>query len=103
MHAFKHAGCAPPITYNFGQEIPLETALPGDILQFKSCVFVFPNGSKQMAGFPDHTAVVVGPAQNGLRIPVLEQNPKPVSSGIYEFSGLKSGTVKLYRALPPSS
>lgn len=100
-HAYEHAGCSLPIGKNFGQVIQLEQVRPGDVLQFESCVFEFPDGSKQYAGMPDHTAVVTN-AANGLCIPVLEQNPKPVSPGVYDFSGLKSGTVIAFRPIPPS-
>ena len=98
--SFESAGCAPPISKNFGQEIPLSEAAPGDVLQMESCVFEYPDGRKAMAGFPDHTAVVCDYPRGNV-IPVLEQNPKPVSYGSYDFTGLKSGSFKLYRALPP--
>ena len=97
--ALESAGCAPAISFNFGQEVVLKNAEPGDILHFKNALFQFPNGTTENAGSPDHIAVCVG-TMHGSLIPVFEQNPKPCSPGSYDFSCLKSGSVTVYRPIP---
>ena len=72
--------------------------MPGDILQFKSCVFHFPGGTKT-AGSPDHTAIVKA-RLNGNNFEVYEQNPNPVAIGSYDLDKVSSGEWKGYRPIP---
>ena len=72
--------------------------MPGDVLQFKSCVFHFPGGSKT-AGSPDHTAIVKNRI-SGNNFEVYEQNPNPVSVGSYDLDNVSSGEWKGYRSIP---
>ena len=123
--AVKHAGGDPALGTNFGQEVSPAMARPGDVLQFASCRFELPFGGQMSAGFPDHTGTRSGtprhaeltpprcpranaavvtdwPSPEG-DIPVLEQNPLPVHDGSYNLRYLTSGTVKVYRVLPPAA
>ena len=85
---------------NFGQEIPFDTVQPGDIVQFKTCVFKMPDGSVKTAGMPDHTAVVTAAFGRDGEIQVIEQNPKPVGLGSYNPRYLTNGTFKAWRVVP---
>ena len=97
--ALEYADCAPPIGYNFGQQIELKDVKPGDVMQFKSCVFESPGSGKHFAGNPNHTAIVAGQVA-GSMVPVFEQNPKPCSLSTYDLSTLTSGQITYFRPLP---
>lgn len=93
------SGVSHALGYTFGQAVSVSEAMPGDIIQLRDCKFVLPNGGRQTAGMPDHTAVVTcktGPTS----MQVLEQNPNPVSKGSYDFNTMVSGTFKIYRVYP---
>lgn len=74
----------------------------GDVLQFKSCFFKYPQ-STQTYGSPDHTAVVVAVEGSDpvlKKLTVLQQNvngDKTVQKGELDLSKLKGGDVKVYR------
>lgn len=97
--AVKAAGARQPIMYNFGAEIPLRSALPGDILQFESALFVRANGWTRM-GYPNHTAIVY--TVEGDRITLLNQNvngSRVVQISVINLGELQSGSITAYRAI----
>ncbi|CAK9441066.1 uncharacterized protein LODBEIA_P49350 [Lodderomyces beijingensis] len=86
---------------NGNASAPLDDVRRGDILQFRECKFVSPNGVTQTVGMPDHTSVVVD-SYNGT-LTVLEQNVngvRKVVQGSYVLASLKSGQVTVFRAMP---
>jgi len=74
----------------------------GDILQFKSCIFVDKQaGSTKTVGAPDHTAVVLD--NLGDKIIVAEQNvnnTRFVVKGEYCLKDLTTGETYVYRPVP---
>ncbi|EKD11812.1 GMP synthase [Drepanopeziza brunnea f. sp. 'multigermtubi' MB_m1] len=73
----------------------------GDIIQILSARFESPNGSFQVAGQPDHTAVITGVEPNGV-LRVVQQNTggvKRVVTGNYNMSELTTGEVRIFRAV----
>lgn len=74
----------------------------GDIAQFLSCHFKKKNGlGESWAGAPDHTAVITGVESNGV-LRVVEANAggvKTVQTGMYDFSELAAGEVRIFRAV----
>ena len=74
----------------------------GDILQFKSCIFVDKQaGSTKTVGAPDHTAVVLD--NLGDKITVAEQNvnnTRFVVKGEYCLKDLTIGETYVYRPVP---
>jgi hypothetical protein len=109
----------PDAAYQWGQAIPLDKALPGDILQFsdyemetsktKTTSLSFPDGasleyeetSTQSVTRPHHTAIVALSPDRGT-VAVLEQNvergrrvkEKTVGSATLAYRGQPSKTVK---------
>ncbi|KAI5855195.1 hypothetical protein BZA05DRAFT_390801 [Tricharina praecox] len=79
----------------------------GDILQFLSAKWVYPDGGWTTAGAPDHTAVVTDAWKEGETwvCEVLEQNVggvKIVQTGKYRLgsgSGMCQGGVRVFRAV----
>lgn len=73
----------------------------GDIIQLREAHFVHPNGGWQVAGVPDHTAVVTGVESNGVLM-VVQQNVgkvKKVQIGTYDMAEMTKGAVVIYRAV----
>ena len=74
----------------------------GDILQFKSCIFVDSTlGQTKTVGMPDHTSVVL--SNDGNSIVVAEQNVnnvKTVVHGTYTLRHMTKGEVTAYRPMP---
>lgn len=96
--AMKAAGAQPPNGYTFGDEIPLRSIRPGDILQFTTARFDEP-GYYAIMGTPNHTAVVYSIA--GDRVFMLHQNfngKRTVSTFDFSLSSLTSGRLQAYRA-----
>lgn len=77
----------------------------GDVAQFLSCHFKKKNGlGESWAGVPDHTAVITGIEGGGI-LRVVESNAgglKTVKEGIYNFSELVYGEVRIFRAVGES-
>jgi hypothetical protein len=97
--ALKAANAKPPDMYVFGRELDLkETALPGDVIQFTSVRLEGPNWWMEL-GTPNHTAVIQKVESKTVYF-ILGQNPGPVALKRIDFRYLKSGTYKIYRALP---
>ena len=107
--ALEHAGAHFPVAYIFGSKIGfgqvgahtvLESASPGDIIQFDAGIFEFQGGAAQ-AGAPVHTAIVKSIDGNALE--VYEQN-MPVGGAVREhvhnMSDMVSGGYFIYRAYP---
>jgi hypothetical protein len=97
--ALLYAGAKPAVGYVFGEKISLDSAQPGDILQFESAVFVGPTYWMQM-GFPHHTAIV--DAVQGSQFVILQQNfngIRRVQMSPLNMADLRSGTVTAYRAV----
>lgn len=72
----------------------------GDILQFKSCVFKYPN-SMVSYGAPDHTAVVLE-NRDGQVLEIIHQNVngvKLVQKGEVDLSGFNDGEIKVFRPM----
>lgn len=94
--ALKAAGAQPPRGYVFGQELPLEEARPGDILQFSTARFETPRQYK-LLGTPRHTAIVYSVA--GKKTFILHQNfgSRKVTTLDLDFANMVSGAVKVYR------
>ena len=86
------------LSYNFGQRIDFRSVEPGDVAQFTSCRFEYPNGSVSTAGEPNHTAIVVEKTSNS-SFSVFEQNPSPVRLGSYDLSRKTRGEIVFYRPL----
>ncbi|CAH2350473.1 altered inheritance of mitochondria protein 3 [[Candida] railenensis] len=74
----------------------------GDILQFKSCIFVDAAlGQTKTVGMPDHTSVVL--SNDGNSILVAEQNVnnvRTVVQGTYNLRHMTKGQVTAYRPMP---
>ncbi|VEU20843.1 DEKNAAC101776 [Brettanomyces naardenensis] len=69
----------------------------GDILQFKSCFFTYPNKSLTF-GSPDHTAVVLDVRDSQLVIIQQNQNGrKVVSTGEIDLDNMAGGELKVFR------
>jgi hypothetical protein len=70
--------------------VPIEQAAPGDIAQFK--------GWRQAYKYAwnPHTAVVTECFKN-CKLPTYEQNPNPVTKGVYIPAQRTSGSVTIYR------
>lgn len=103
--AAKAAGAQPPRLHNYGQEIPLADARPGDVMFFRTARFEGsrPDGGTYWAtaGNPTHTAVVRSVA--GSAVGVYEQNVggvKIVKHGSYKMADKVSGEVSFWRVLP---
>lgn len=97
--ALKSAHAAPVAGYNFGAEIEIDQAMPGDILQFTAARFEMGNSWK-VVGRPNHTAIVH--SKLGLKkLKVLEQNPGPVGYSEYDFACMTEGSVQIYRPIAP--
>ena len=97
--ALKAAGARRPNGYVFGNEIPLDHAVPGDIIQFESARFVGPNYWIQM-GVPNHTAILY--VVNGTKMLLLNQNvngSRLVQFSMVDMAELQTGTVTVYRAV----
>ncbi len=93
------AGAQPPEVYDFGEEIPLDKALPGDILQFYSAKFVDGN-SYLIMGAPNHTGVLSN--ISGTRWTMLNQNvngDRRVQPTTFNIGQLTEGTITVYRAV----
>jgi hypothetical protein len=93
------AGAQPPEVYDFGDEIPLDKALPGDILQFYSAKFVDGN-SYLIMGAPNHTGVLSN--ISGSRWTMLNQNvngDRRVQPTTFNIEQLTEGTITVYRAV----
>jgi hypothetical protein len=93
------AGAKPPEVYDFGDEIPLDEALPGDILQFYSAKFVDGN-SYMIMGAPNHTGVLSN--ISGTRWTMLNQNvngDRRVQPTTFNVQQLTEGTITVYRAI----
>ena len=95
--ALKYAGAQPPREYVFGDEVKLDQAKPGDILQFTS-VRLENERMYVLLGTPNHTAVVY--SHTGTRFFILHQNfgNRNVSLLDIDFAQMKQGEVKVYRA-----
>jgi hypothetical protein len=109
VEALQKAGAKGAGYYVYGRELRKgEPWLPGDVLQFTSCVFVEDVGGRTMTtrvGAPRHTSVVYAPSSSGL-IKVLHQNvggDKRVQEQVMNFNAMVSGTIKVYRPQPPDS
>ncbi len=111
-HALRQAGArssttrGPKDDYDWGQEIPIIAAVPGDILQFRDHVVMstttvtttWANGTITAlpdavpANRPHHTAIVVGVAPGVLTI--LEQHVKPGGDHVQQHAlPIRSGTT----------
>lgn len=93
------AGAKPPEVYDFGDEISLDKALPGDILQFYSAKFVDGN-SYMIMGAPNHTGVLSN--ISGTRWTMLNQNvngDRRVQPTTFNIEQLTEGTITVYRAI----
>ncbi len=98
--AMKAAGAQPPDGYTFGDEIPLRSIRPGDILQFTTARFDEP-GYYAVMGAPNHTAIVYSAA--GDRVFMLHQNfngKRTVSTFDFNLASLSSGRIQAYRPRP---
>ena len=98
--ALLYAGAKPAQGYVFGKTVALESALPGDVVQFYSAVFGGPYYFTFL-GLPHHTAVV--DAVQGTKFTLLHQNlnhVRLVKMTVIDMSELRSGTVTVYRAVP---
>ncbi|HEY9783847.1 MAG TPA: hypothetical protein V6D17_00505 [Candidatus Obscuribacterales bacterium] len=91
---------------NFGRPLTADEAcLPGDIIQFRSCVFRVEQGTRTetiYVGSPDHTAIIVVPEQNG-RMILAQQNTngnKTVILTSLNFNTMIKGKYQIYRPLP---
>jgi hypothetical protein len=97
--ALKSANSKPPDQYVFGRELdPKEAVLPGDIIQFTSVRLQSPNWWVEL-GTPHHTAVIQKVESKTVYV-ILGQNPGPVAAKRIDLQFLRSGTIKIYRALP---
>lgn len=98
--AMRAAGAQPPDGYTFGDEIPLRSMRPGDILQFTTARFDEP-GYYAIMGAPNHTAVVYSTA--GDRVFMLHQNfngKRTVSTFDFNLASLSSGRIQAFRPRP---
>lgn len=95
--AMKAAGAQPPDGYTFGDEIPLRSIKPGDVLQFTTARFDEP-GFYAIMGAPNHTAIVY--SGTGDRVFILQQNfngNRTVSTFDINLANLTSGRVQAFR------
>jgi len=100
--ALIYAGARPANGYVFGATIPMADIASGDILQFESAVFVGTTYWMRL-GLPHHTAIVYD--VQGTNVTVLHQNYndlRVVQKTLINFADMKSGTVTVYRAVPPN-
>ena len=92
----------------FGAEVPLEDALPGDILQFTWCKFYRQEGASYLSysagdekSLGEHTAVVFAVERRApLRVVALEQNINGrlcVTHRVYDFADITHGKCVAYR------
>ncbi len=98
--AMKAAGAQPPDGYTFGDEIPLRSIKPGDVLQFTTARFDEP-GFYAIMGAPNHTAIVY--SGTGDRVFILQQNfngNRTVSTFDINLANLTSGRVQAFRPRP---
>jgi hypothetical protein len=103
--ALKFAGAEPAQEYTFGRLLAKnEQWLPGDIIQFTSCVFRYKVGSTTStvkAGAPNHTAVMWG-RDNGIPV-IAQQNhngDKTVSLMNIDLDSLIKGKFQIFRPVP---
>ena len=108
LGAAARSASAPEGPKGLGAEVPLEDALPGDILQFSWCKFYRQEGasfSSYYAGdeksHGEHTAVVFAVERRApLRAVALEQNINGrlcVTHRVYDFSEMTHGKCVAYR------
>lgn len=97
--ALAYAGAQPPRWYDFGAEITLAESQPGDILQFTSARFDFPNGAYAWMGAPNHTAVILW--RLGTHVVLLHQNfgVRAVTVLGIDMRRMTRGRVQVYRPL----
>ncbi len=103
--ALKFAGAEPAQQYTFGRALSKnEQWVPGDIIQFTSCVFKYKVGNStsiMKAGAPNHTAVMWG-RDNGLPV-IAQQNHngvKTVDLQTIDLDSLIKGKFQIYRPIP---
>lgn len=107
--ALMASGARQALSLNFGQQIDMERAQAGDIIQFWECRFEWTTsdgGSRWVtAGNPIHTAVITG-RKGEKAFDVLEQNiggVRQVQPGSYNFAHLTKGRYEFWRATHPVS
>jgi hypothetical protein len=95
--ALVYANAEPPRGQVFGDAVPLNSMLPGDILEFDNARFVGA-GYWLALGAPYHTAIVSGVQGNS--VAMLNQNVnnvKRVQITVIHLADLHSGTIAVYR------
>lgn len=106
--ALRAAGAQPPGqgslgSYQFGDVVPLDKVLAGDVLQFEGVVFKGAKGNGTYTNnFPHHTAIVSRPLVilKGRQIEVLHQNvngDRRVQTGVINLDDQQGGTLVAYR------
>eukprot|EP00516_Mucochytrium_quahogii_P004005 CAMPEP_0203761020 /NCGR_PEP_ID=MMETSP0098-20131031/14192_1 /ASSEMBLY_ACC=CAM_ASM_000208 /TAXON_ID=96639 /ORGANISM=" , Strain NY0313808BC1" /LENGTH=949 /DNA_ID=CAMNT_0050654823 /DNA_START=76 /DNA_END=2925 /DNA_ORIENTATION=- len=95
--ALKSAKVSPCIgKSNFGVKVTMADLMPGDVLQFRNCMFQ----TRGQVGSPLHVAVIKS-RQGPESFQVIEQIQGRVSESSYDFSTLLNGECDLFRPLPP--
>lgn len=97
--ALNHANAQWESPHSFGSKVDIGGGLqPGDVLQFTSVQFVFPNGS---ASFPKHTAIVYKASKS--QVTLFHQNfnrRRYVDTLTIRFDQVKSGKIEAFRPQP---
>ena len=99
--ALRSAGAEPARGYTFGDRVPVEDVIPGDILQFTS-VRIDEPGYWLLMGTPNHTAVVQAVGEE--RLFILQQNfdgKRYVTTYDFNPNSMTSGTLEAFRPRPP--
>lgn len=109
VQALAKTGAKPAGYYVYGRELRKdEPWFPGDIVQFTTCRFVEHDGNRTITwivGSPRHTAIVYSVLGGG-RVKLLHQHvnqDRHVQMQTLDFSTMVSGTLKVYRPLPPAT